>query len=167
MSERANEQLSGGGPVTEDHREINPATGMQKGYIVLTAEERAKGFCRPVRRTYVHVGRPAPKHPLRDLTAAEQDLYEGSGYVQFEVYPQGDTPKLGGPMVGRFWRQADIDRIGKGCGVATTMAQDIAETYARKPDFYGGTFCVGCGKHLPVGEQGEFVWDGTDERVGT
>jgi hypothetical protein len=25
-----------------------------------------------------------------------------------------------------------------------------------------------CGKHLPVGEDGEFVWDdGTDEKVGT
>lgn len=36
------------------HLEIDPATGMQKDYIVLTAEERAKGFVRPVRRSYTH-----------------------------------------------------------------------------------------------------------------
>lgn len=47
------------------------------------------------------------------------------------------------------------------------MARPIAETYAREPSVYSGTFCCGCRKHLPVGEYGEFVWDGTDERVGT
>ena len=30
--------------------------GMQKDYLVLSDEERAKGFVRPVRRTYKHVG---------------------------------------------------------------------------------------------------------------
>lgn len=33
---------------------IDPATGMHKDYWVLSKEERAKGFVRPVRRTYVH-----------------------------------------------------------------------------------------------------------------
>jgi hypothetical protein len=52
------------------------------------------------------------------------------------------------------------------CGVATTMAQAIAETYAAKPTFYGSTFCIACRQHLPVGPNGEFVWeDGT--KVGT
>lgn len=52
------------------------------------------------------------------------------------------------------------------CGVATTMAQSIAETYARDPHYYGSTFCVGCRGHFPVGEHGEFTWDdGT--KVGT
>jgi len=46
--------LTDGSPVTPDHREIDPATGMQKAYVVLSADERAKGFVRPVRRTYVH-----------------------------------------------------------------------------------------------------------------
>ncbi|KAB2937393.1 hypothetical protein [Hyphomicrobium sp.] len=100
--------LTDGSPVTPDHREINPATGQQKGYVVLSAEERAKGFVRPVRRTYVH----------------------------------------------------------SKCGVATTMGQAIAETYARQPDFYSGTFCVGCRPHFPVGEDGEFVWD-DGSKVGT
>lgn len=31
-------------------------TGMAEVYLVLSEEERAKGFIRPVRRTYVHVG---------------------------------------------------------------------------------------------------------------
>lgn len=100
--------LTDGSPVTPDHREIDPASGMQKGYVVLSAEERAKGFVRPVRRTYVH----------------------------------------------------------QKCGVATTMGQALAETYARQPDFYSGTFCVGCRAHFPVGEGGEFVWD-DGQKVGT
>jgi hypothetical protein len=70
-------------------------------YLVLSEEERAKGFVRPLRHTYVH----------------------------------------------------------QVCGVATRMGTAIAETYAREPKFYGGTYCIKCQKHLPVGE---FVWeDGT------
>ena len=83
--------------------------GMQTNYIVLSDEERAKGFVRPVRRSYVH----------------------------------------------------------EKCGVLTTMGQAIAETYARNPAFYGATFCCGCRSHFPVGAEGEFVWDGTAEKVGT
>lgn len=102
--------LTDGSPVTPDHREINPATGQQKGYVVLSAEERAKGFIRPVRRSYIH----------------------------------------------------------EKCGTRTTMAQSIAETYARDPFFYGGTFCCGCGAHFPVGPNGEFHWaDAPAEKVGT
>jgi hypothetical protein len=89
----------GHGPDTE-RKAQNPV------YLVLSDEERAKGFIRPVRRTYVH----------------------------------------------------------KVCGVATTMGLVLAETYARQPDFYGATYCCGCSKHLPVGE---FVWDGTNEKVGS
>ena len=44
---------------------------------------------------------------------------------------------------------------------------NLPETYARDPAFYSGTFCVACGNHFPVGEHGEFVWDGTTEKVGT
>lgn len=46
--------LADGSPVTEDHRDIDPATGQQKAYVVLSAEERAKGFVRPLRRSYIH-----------------------------------------------------------------------------------------------------------------
>lgn len=150
--------LTDGSPVTPDHRDIDPTTGMQKGYVVLSAEERAKGFVRPVRRSYVHVGRPAPKHPLRDLTDEDRRLY-GAAYAKFEVYPESESPRTG-----RFWSQGDLDAIGKGCGIVTTMGQSLAETYAGDPKFYGGTFCVGCRTHFPVDE---FVWDGTQERVGS
>ncbi len=102
----SNTELAGGGPVTPDHRDINPATGQQKGYVVLTPEERAKGFVRPVRLKYVH------------------------------------TP----------------------CGAVTTMAESIAETYARDPKFYSGTFCINCRAHFPLDQ---FTWDSTDEVVGS
>ncbi len=44
------------------------------------------------------------------------------------------------------------------------MALSIAETYARNPKFYGATFCVGCRSHFTVDE---FIWDGTDQKVGS
>jgi hypothetical protein len=57
------------------------------------------------------------------------------------------------------------------CGKITTMGRQIAETYARDPKFYSGTFCVHCGNHFPIGEDGEFTWyemDGTTgPKVGT
>lgn len=76
-------------PNGNEHRILKP-NGQQQDYVILTAEERARGYVRPVRRTYVHVA----------------------------------------------------------CGTATTMGQSIAETYARNPHFYSGTFCVACGKHF-------------------
>lgn len=91
-----------------EHTKLKP-NGQQEDYLVLTAEERAKGFVEPVRRSYVHVK----------------------------------------------------------CGSITTMSQALAETYARCPDFYGGTFCCNCGGHFPVGASGEFVWHGTTHKVGT
>jgi hypothetical protein len=100
--------LTDGSPVTEDHRELKP-NGQQKGYVVLSQDERAKGFIRPVRNSYKHLI----------------------------------------------------------CGGVTTMGDALAETYARDPFFYSGTFCVGCGSHFPVGEDGDFVWSGTAEKVGT
>jgi len=53
------------------------------------------------------------------------------------------------------------------CGVRTIMGLALAETYARDPTFYTGTYCCMCGNHKPVGPDGEFVWDGTNEKVGT
>lgn len=101
--------LADGTQVYPQHREIDPKTDMQRAYIVLAEEERAKGFVRPVRRSYKHMK----------------------------------------------------------CGTVTTMAQIIAETYARTPTFYSGTFCCGCGAHFPVGVDGEFVWADDGEKVGT
>lgn len=124
-------------------------------YLVLSEAERAKGFIRPVRQTYQHVGE-RPKHPLRDLTDEEKIQLAGEDYVKFEVYPPGS-----GSAVGRFWTQKQLD---SGCGVVTTMGIALAETYAREPKFYGNTYCVGCQMHRPVAE---FVWDKTNEVVGS
>jgi hypothetical protein len=144
-----------------DYRELKE-NGQQKDYVVLSEEERRKGFVRPVRRSYKHVGKQPPKHLLRDLTLAEKERYSQFGYVKFEEYPADSG------IVGCYWTQADLDKIGKGCGTVTGMGQALAETYARDPSFYSGTFCVGCGAHFPVGEDGEFVWvDHPNERVGT
>lgn len=155
MTEQQEElQLSGGGMITPDYKELKP-NGQQKGYVVLSPEERLKGFVRPVRTTYRHVG-AKPKYPTRPLTADEKERHAGLNYFCYEEYPESESPK-----VGRYWTEAQLKQ---GCNTTTTMALDIAETYARNPDFYGSTFCVYCRLHLPL-EQ--FVWDGTDEIVGS
>lgn len=81
-------------------------TGQADVYLVLTTEERAKGFIRPFRNKYIH------------LT----------------------------------------------CNTETVMGRELSETYARQPDFYGATYCVGCSKHRPVSE---FVWSADNEPVGS
>lgn len=108
MADAPKTTLTDGSPVTPDHREIDPATGQQKGYVVLSAEERAKGFVRPYRDAYRH----------------------------------------------------------QTCGGITTMGRALAETYARAPGFYSGTFCSTCRAHFPVGKDGEFTWYEMDGREG-
>lgn len=108
MSEEPRRTLTDGRQIYPEHRNLKPG-GMQNDYVVLAEEERAKGFVRPVRRSYKHLK----------------------------------------------------------CGGVTTMGQTLAETYARDPSFYSGTFCCDCGAHFPVGADGEFVWAGSTERVGT
>lgn len=134
--------------------------GQQRGYVVLSDEERAKGFVRPVRASYRHVGK-RPKYPLRDLTPEEQERFgnDADRFVKFEAYPPEMAPKTG-----RYWTERELK---SGCQGVTTMSVKLAETYARDPGFYGGTFCSTCRAHFPVGADGEFTWAGTDERVGT
>lgn len=75
-------------------------------YLVLSEDERAKGFVRPVRQSYKHTT----------------------------------------------------------CGTVTRMGLALAETYARDPTFYGGTYCVGCRMHKPVSE---FTWEPDGSVVGS
>ena len=107
--DRAARVLVSGNPVPDDqsHTE-NRGDGQQKDYVVLTAEERSKGWVRPYRDAYRHLK----------------------------------------------------------CGKITTMGRSIAETYARDPYFYSGTFCVHCCEHFPIGEDGEFVWYEMDGSTG-
>ncbi len=107
---------------------------------------------RPVRYSYKHVGK-RPRHPTRPLTDEERKLYPDCEFVAFEPCEA--------PKIGCFWTEKDLN---SGCGAVTTMAVAIAETYARDPGFYSGTFCVRCRDHFPVGVDGEFVWDGRESR---
>jgi hypothetical protein len=156
MSDTPRTTLTDGSPVTDDHREIDPATGMQKGYVVLSEEERAKGYVRPLRKTYTHVGK-RPKYPLTDLNAEKLEMYKDEGWIKYEKYPEG----VHGSALGRYWSQADLD---SGCGGETKMSWPLAETYACNPKFYSGTFCSTCKKHFDLEE---FVWSGTNEQVGS
>lgn len=126
--------------------------GQNVVYLVLSEAERAEGFTRPLRHSYAHTG-DKPKYPLRRLTDEEEVTYADSHYVAFEAYP---VERL--PCTGRYWTQLDMDRVT--CGTVTTMADAIAETYARNPRYYGSTFCCHCGQHFPVKQ---FTWcsDGT------
>lgn len=90
-------------PNDEGLNKIRP-DGQQETYLVLSEEERAKGFVRPVRQTYTH----------------------------------------------------------QACGTTTTMGRALAETYARDPKFYSGTFCCGCRNHFRlIGTDGKpaFLWE--------
>jgi len=128
-------------------------------YLVLSASERAKGFVRPLRRSYRHVGPVGPAHPMRELTADERARFAAEAYVAFEIYPESSSP-----ATGRFWTQAELDAVGRGCGAVTSMGLELCETYARDQHFYGSTYCTTCRKHLPVAE---FAWVEDGARVGS
>lgn len=116
------------------------------------------GFVRPVRLKYRHVGLRSPKN-LRDLTEEEHEQYDQYGYIKFEEYGPEQLP-----VTGKFYTKETLAKISNGCGTVTSMPQQIAETYAANPHYYGTTFCCGCNDYFRVEE---FVWDGTDERVGS
>ncbi len=161
--DRSQVVLTNGKPVPEDgsHRELRD-DGQQRGYVVLSAEERAKGFVRPVRRGYLHVGRSVCAN-----TRPPAEQLGGGRYVcglpHHHAGECGQWIHVAQPLHAQLART----HLLGGCGSLTTMGQALAETYARDPHFYSGTFCCACGKHFPVGDDGEFVWEGTPERVGT
>lgn len=148
------------------------ATGQHEIYLVLSEEERAKGFVRPVRNKYIHRGKKIDRegtlqtldeHYGDDLEYKKQ--LQKDGYVAFLKYPESKSP-----AIGRILTQKELDNINSskeyagGCGVETRMGDALSETYAANPKFYGATFCCGCNKHLPVNE---FIWSDTDEEVGS
>lgn len=147
--------LTDGSPVPADnsHTVLRP-DGQQVGYVVLTEEEREKGFVKPVRRSYIHSGPPPLPEGVRDLTEEEKARWNHGNrdpFVKYLEYPPGSA------STGKFFTRSQVERAGmKKCGSLTTMALSIAETYAREPGFYGGTFCCGCGEHFPLNE---FTWE--------
>lgn len=123
-------------------------------YLVLSEEERAKGFIRPYRDSYKHIGK-RPKYPLRELTVEERERH-GNNYTHYEQYPESESP-----LTGRYWTEVDLN---SGCGAVTTMGRVLSETYARNPSFYGATYCTGCNMHKPIEE---FVWTLDGAQLGT
>jgi hypothetical protein len=135
-------------------------------YLVLSPEERAKGFVRPFRDSYVHVGRLFELDEdsvIEKLTPSEAIRFgTDKNYVAFLRYPESKHP-----VIGRALTQEEVDKVGQyvgGCGSVTRMCAAIAETYARNPKFYGATYCYNCRKHLDVSE---FLWVNTNEIVGS
>ncbi len=63
-----------------------------------------------------------------------------------------------------FVRPVRRSYVHKNCGSVTSMGTALAETYARDPKFYSGTFCVKCATHRPLDE---FVWENTSEVLGS
>lgn len=125
-------------------------------YLLFSEAERDKGFVRPLRSTYKHVG-IHPEYPLRDLTPEEKQTTMGELYVAFEKYPEERSP-----ATGRFWTKAELNF--KCDGVTTIQSKEITETYARSPQFYGSTYCIPCQRHVPVKE---CVWVDDGSRVGS
>ena len=100
------------------------ADGQHEAYWVLKEEERAKGFVRPVRDSYRHVG-VRPTHPLRDLTDDEKERYAAFNYVAFEAYP----PDGRSSVTGRYWTKSQLE---SGCGAITTMGRALADSSFRR-----------------------------------
>lgn len=131
--------------------------GQNKVYLILSEEERLKGFMRPVRTSYTHVG-------VKICGKPKKFEHEDIEYVCKSAPHEGECGPVYTALTAK--QKDSFERTGQlnGCGSTTTMGIEIAETYARDPYFYGYTFCVGCNKHLPVEE---FVWEGTSEKVGS
>ncbi len=75
-------EASGGGKLPDDYRKIDPDTGEQKAYVVLTPEERAKGFVRPVRTAYTHLRCGYTTSMSKDIaeTFAADPKFYSTGY---------------------------------------------------------------------------------------
>lgn len=150
-------------------------SGQNACYLVLSEEEIAKGLIRPIRTKYIHVGKKIERDEegriigrlikIDDSDYPTNEYYtKETGYGGYIAYPDGHN------AVGRYLKTEEVEAIVArkkhfgGCGAETRMDETIAETYARDPKFYGATFCVGCNKHLPVGE---FEWSDGGEIVGS
>ena len=52
-----------GEPPAKVRAEQTEETGQHKSYLILCDAERAKGFVKPYRDSYKHVGLPGPRYP--------------------------------------------------------------------------------------------------------
>lgn len=151
------------------------STGQHSIYLVLSEEERSKGYVRPYRDTYIHKGHEGYVVCGKNLQILSDDHEYADKYYAVMCCASPDSKILhkedGSCISGSYLTKEQYeDAIAghykqvKGCGAITTMGRALSETYATNPNFYGATFCVGCNKHLPVNE---FIWQGTNELVGS
>jgi hypothetical protein len=112
-------QLTTGAPVPEDgsHRELR-ADGQQKAYVVMTPEERAKGFVKPVRRSYIHEKcgtLTSMGHALSETYARDPYFYSGtfcvgcSAHFDLDQFHWNDGEPMD-PLKQEAWA-ADQERI--------------------------------------------------------
>lgn len=139
--------------------------GQHAGYVVLSAEERSKGFVRPVRKSYTHVGRqvcgkerPDSKSSLSEDKVAWLCVGSSDHAGDCDTFQAVTEQEL---------KNFKAKGSFSGCNYTTSMGRELAETYARDPKFYGATFCSKCKMHFPVGEYGEFEWFPNGGKVGT
>lgn len=149
------------------HEPINETTSQSLVHLVLSKEEIAKGFVRPIRKSYIHKGRFYGKD--LEVTMLDKPQLSQDGlrtYVALIPIFDKDGIKLGSSYITEeeLKQYKETNGYVGGCEALTTMVLEIAETYARNPKFYGATFCCGCSKYINVNE---FVWAGTDEKVGS
>lgn len=82
--------LHSGEPVKDRaHTQIDPRTGMQKDYVVLSEAERAKGFVKPLRSTYVHTscgGATSMGRELSETYARDPHFYSGTFCVHCRAH---------------------------------------------------------------------------------
>jgi hypothetical protein len=143
-----------GKPVAEVLAGQRNETGQHEGYIVLCPDERAKGFVRPYRDKYKHVGPAILEHRAGCpslVCVCRHAVHENNrcGSCECGVFAPSGLCSC---------------RRSRACGTVTTMGRALSETYARDPKFYGATFCCGCNRHLPVAE---FVWTADGQEVGS
>lgn len=106
--DRNAQTLTDGSPVTADHRDLRP-DGMQKAYVVLSEQERSKGFIRPVRRSYVHLkcGAVTTMGPsLAETYARDPEFYTAT----FCAMCRGHFPV--GPAGEFRWDDVSRDKVG-------------------------------------------------------
>lgn len=147
-----------GKPVDEVRKGQTNSTGQHDGYIVLCPDERAKGFVRPYRDAYKHVGWRIRRCQVTQQEPSDENPHQCNKALTHDGVCSFDTLMLlHGPI--EF-----LHRREGGCGAVTTMGRALSETYARDPKFYGATFCVNCNAHYLVDQ---FVWTADGEQVGS
>ncbi len=100
-----------------------------------------------------------PCNPLESSVPNSAKRHDGQ-YVDHWVMSEEELTK-------GFVRPVRLSYVHEKCGSITSMPKTIAETYAANPSYYGQTFCCHCRGYFPVGVHGEFLWKGTDEKVGS